>query len=57
MLNQHLFGEDVVEKRCAVDRRGSVIQVTSTTNSKYQLLRRARGREATGPSSRQLIGD
>ena len=30
----------LVEKRCAVNRRGPVIQVTSTTNSKYRLLAR-----------------
>ena len=56
VLNQHVFGDDLVEKRCSVNRRGPIIQVTSTTNSKYRLLARPEA-DRNRRKMRRLIAD
>jgi hypothetical protein len=55
-LNRHLLGEGVIERRCAVDRQGLIIQITSTTNSKYRLLHRE-GAEKNRAMIASLIND
>jgi hypothetical protein len=56
-MNRRVFGDDLRERRHAVERRGVCVQVTSNSNSKRRLLRDTPEAGRARAGLRRLIGD